>query len=72
MDNTKELSKALIDEITILKNLNHPNIIRLLGIWVDPQGTQCIVMEYASAGSLMEYLRSDKGQALTLPEMLKM
>lgn len=53
------------EEITLLKKLNHPNIVRLYG--VHNYGTELyMVLEYVSGGSLNKYLAENQGEYHTL------
>ncbi|KAK4299220.1 hypothetical protein Pmani_028482 [Petrolisthes manimaculis] len=47
-------------EVNIMKELRHPNIVRLLGLVEsdDDGGFMCMVMEYLPMGSLKEYLKT--------------
>ena len=50
---SKEELKDFLQEASMLQSLNHPNIVRCLGIHVSPSsGEQYIVMEFLSKGSL--------------------
>ncbi|GLC35543.1 hypothetical protein PLESTB_000196300 [Pleodorina starrii] len=52
---------ALMNEVTLLGSLSHPNIVRFLAMCVEPP---CIVMQYYSHGSLFNMLRNAaKGRA---------
>ena len=42
----------LLSEYNLLKEVNHPNVIRLLGACTGPGGPVCIIMEYAELGCL--------------------
>jgi serine/threonine protein kinase len=43
-------------ECELLSNLNHPNILRFLGLWTSKQGELYIVTEFVSGGALNDYL----------------
>ncbi|MEM3062175.1 MAG: protein kinase [Nitrososphaerota archaeon] len=58
-------------EADVLQSLNHPNIVRFLGIYTSNTGEQFIVMEYLSKGSLDVLLALEK-QSLTLSDLLAM
>ncbi|RZF38172.1 hypothetical protein LSTR_LSTR005533 [Laodelphax striatellus] len=47
----------LLSEYQMLKELSHPNVIRLLGASTVPGGPVYLIMEFASHGSLKSYLR---------------
>jgi serine/threonine protein kinase len=48
----------LLSEYSLLKEVDHPNVIKLLGACTDRRGPLYIIMEYAKHGSL----RSDLSQ----------
>ena len=52
--------EKFLQEAEILKQYNHPNIVRLIGIACD-QEPVLIVMELMPGGSLLEYLRKRAG-----------
>lgn len=45
-------------EATILKELNHPNIINFHDSFLDDKERFCILMEYAPGGDLSTYLKT--------------
>ena len=51
----------LIAEFEILKDIQHPHVIAVLGVCTSKGGPVCIVMEYAGYGSLRDYLRRSRG-----------
>lgn len=51
----------LISEYALLKEVNHPNVIRLLGACTTRGGPLSIIMEYAEHGSLRNFLRASRG-----------
>ncbi len=46
----------LVREMQVLSNVNHPNIIHLIEIFVSPR-LVCIVMERAMGGDLLAYIK---------------
>uniref|UniRef100_A0A8C0C2K1 non-specific serine/threonine protein kinase n=1 Tax=Balaenoptera musculus TaxID=9771 RepID=A0A8C0C2K1_BALMU len=48
--------QALFREVCSLKALNHPNIVKLLGV-IDTEETFFMVMEYLSGGDMYRYLK---------------
>lgn len=61
-------------EARTLSGLSHPNVVQLLGLYIDPtKGEKYIVTEYLSKGSLHDLLRNeDETQKLKLPQLLRM
>lgn len=53
---SKKLQESLMSEIVILKNINHPNIIRLHDIIQGP-GRVHLVLEYCRGGDLSVYIQ---------------
>ncbi|XP_021759216.1 serine/threonine-protein kinase ATG1c-like isoform X3 [Chenopodium quinoa] len=52
----KKLQESLMSEIFILKQINHPNIIRLLDI-IEVPGKIHLVLEYCSGGDLFMHIQ---------------
>ena len=53
---TQELSD-LVSEFHLLKDVDHPNVVKLLGACSDQKGPFLLVLEYCEFGSLLVYLR---------------
>eukprot|EP01117_Protostelium_nocturnum_P002624 TRINITY_DN133_c0_g1_i3.p1 TRINITY_DN133_c0_g1~~TRINITY_DN133_c0_g1_i3.p1 ORF type:complete len:700 (+),score=220.02 TRINITY_DN133_c0_g1_i3:265-2364(+) len=49
--------RSFINEVALLMKLNHPNVVRAMGVYRDPQGKLYLAMEYLSKGSLLSFLR---------------
>jgi tyrosine-protein kinase Fer len=62
--------KKFLQEGRILKQYDHPNIVKLIGICVQKQPIM-IVMELVPGGSLLTFLRK-KSPALTDGQLMKM
>ena len=45
-------------------HLNHPNVMKLIGVCIDKQDTPYIVMPYMSLGSLLSYLRKNREELM--------
>jgi serine/threonine-protein kinase ULK/ATG1 len=54
--------KEFMAETQMLSSLNHPNVIRLLGVWKDEEGANYMVVEFAEGGSLDTYLQEHFGE----------
>ena len=59
-----EQKKKFLQEGRILKQYEHPNIVRFIGICVQKQPIM-IVMELVSGGSLLNYLRTSSEKLTT-------
>ena len=55
----------LLSEFHLLKDISHPNVIKLLGACTDASGPFLLILEYCEHGSLRNYLRRSR---LILPE----
>lgn len=56
MMSSKE-TDLVLEEIKILKTIQHPNIIKLLEVMDLPSEVVCLVLEYAGGGTLFDYIR---------------
>ena len=56
--------KTLVEESLVMVHLNHPNVMKLIGICIDKQDTPYIVMPYMSLGSLLSYLRKNREELM--------
>ncbi|NXK24383.1 FES kinase, partial [Arenaria interpres] len=65
-----ELKAKFLQEARILKQYNHPNIVRLIGVCTQKQPIY-IVMELVQGGDFLSFLRSE-GPHLRVKELLKM
>ncbi|XP_014487740.1 PREDICTED: tyrosine-protein kinase Fps85D isoform X2 [Dinoponera quadriceps] len=65
-----EQKRKFLQEGRILKQYDHPNIVKLIGICVQKQPIM-IVMELVPGGSLLTYLRKNSG-TITQREQLRM
>ncbi|PIK57929.1 putative tyrosine-protein kinase, partial [Apostichopus japonicus] len=62
--------RKFLSEAYILKNYNHPNIVKLIGVATDRHPIY-IVMELVQGGDLLKLLRDDS-KTLSVPEKIKM
>ena len=51
--------KNLVEESLLMSNMDHPNVMKLLGVCIDKQ-TPYLVMPYMSQGSLLSYLKKNR------------
>ena len=56
--------KSLVEESLVMVHLNHPNVVKLIGVCIDKQNTPYIVMPYMSLGSLLSYLRKNREELM--------
>lgn len=61
---TSEDVHAFIDEIQLSATLDHPNIMKIIGVAWNTLENLCMVMEYLSKGDLQAYLRRN-GEGMT-------
>ncbi|XP_072023810.1 uncharacterized protein [Amphiura filiformis] len=60
----KKLIKRVVRELDIMCGLDHPNIVKLLGV-VDEQMDFMLILELCDKGSLRSYLQELKGKRLS-------
>ncbi|XP_033921850.1 tyrosine-protein kinase Fes/Fps isoform X2 [Melopsittacus undulatus] len=65
-----ELKAKFLQEARILKQYNHPNIVRLIGVCTQRQPIY-IVMELVQGGDFLSFLRSE-GPRLRVKELIRM
>ena len=58
-------SEELVRECIKMKDLNHPNILRLIGICVDGGPAPFIITPFMENGSLLSYLRRNRNTFLS-------
>jgi len=69
-DMTDAIQEEFLQEVRIMKDLRHPNIVQFMGATWKPRG---IVMQYMHRGSLFQLLhRNSKGKKLHLHRRLRM
>lgn len=52
VENGKSSRQEFVAEFVLLKQVDHPNVIKLLGACTAPGGPLYLIMEYAELGSL--------------------
>ena len=57
--------KEMIREFVLMHKLNHPNVISLVGICLNAGPTPYIVLPFMENGSLLSYLKANRGSLLT-------
>ncbi|KAK2171480.1 hypothetical protein NP493_1060g01042 [Ridgeia piscesae] len=67
---SEEAKKKFLQEGRILKQYNHPNIVRFIGIAAQRQPVM-IIMEYVHGGALLTFLRK-RGSKQTKKQLVKM
>ena len=50
----------LLSEYSLLKEVDHPNVIKLVGACTDRRGPVYLIMEFAKHGSLRKHLRRSR------------
>jgi len=60
LKNVTKRGQKFISEVDTLSHLNHPNIVRFLGIFINSSNENFIVTEYCKQGSLIDTLKSKK------------
>lgn len=58
--NTTSDVEKMLAEIAKMENLNHPNLMPLIGVCIDEDHRMCIVMPFMPNGSLLGYLKRER------------
>ena len=54
-------------EVSALRSIEHPGVVRVLDSWISPQGEPCLAMPFLEGGTLRQALsRFDRGHAAAL------
>ena len=71
-----EVLESFLHESILMKNFDHPNVLHILGVGLDPEnGLPFIVLPFMANGNLQLYLknkRSNTTKADKLPEVMYM
>ena len=54
--------EKILAEIAKMENLSHPNVMPLIGVCIDELHGMSIVMPFMANGSLLAYLKRERGQ----------
>ena len=69
-----EVLESFLHESILMKNFDHPNVLHILGVGLDPEnGLPFIVLPFMANGNLQLYLknkRSNTTKVDKLPEVL--
>ena len=69
-----EVLESFIRESVLMKNFDHPNVLHILGVGLDPDnGLPFIVLPFMVNGNLQMYLKSKRSKATNvdqLPEVI--
>lgn len=67
---TPQEKQDTIKEASILGNLDHPYIIKLIEAYVSKKGKLCIVMDYAEGGDLGSLIKSRKNESFSEEQII--
>ncbi|KAF9781293.1 kinase-like domain-containing protein [Thelephora terrestris] len=68
-DGEIQVRKHFCEEITVWRNLSHPNVLNLIGVSdTIEEGRLSVVYEWMANGNIMEYVRTNAGNHLKLLE----
>ena len=59
--------ESMLEEITKMKDLHHPNVMSLIGVCLDAGPGVSIVMPFMANGSLLDYLKKER-EKIYLPD----
>ena len=52
--------EKIVDEVTKMKDFDHPNVMPLIGVCLDAGPGVSIVMPFMANGCLLDYLRKER------------
>ena len=74
--NSLEVLESFLHESVLMKNFDHPNVLNILGVGLDPDnGLPFIVLPFMANGNLKMYLINKRSKATDvnqLPEVIIM
>ena len=53
--------QSMVSEITKMQEFHHPHVMPLIGVCLDAGSSVSIVMPYMTNGSLLDYLKKERG-----------
>jgi len=56
-DFNQEAIESFLAEGVIMKDFNHPHILRLLGMSIDERGNPMVILPYMANGDLRSYVK---------------
>jgi len=65
--------KELMTEASIMKNLEHPNVLSLLGICIDTNDDNFLkmIIPFMGNGDLKKFLRANRAEPITIEQFTK-
>ncbi|XP_065357276.1 serine/threonine-protein kinase nekl-2 [Calliphora vicina] len=70
VQNPKQDMKMIMEEVYIISQVRHPNIIQFIGSFVH-SGTVNIIMEYAANGTLMDIINQSRAVGFSIANILR-
>ena len=67
---TMSEKQDLLSEYNLLKEVDHPHVIKLLGACTDRRGPVYLIMEFAKYGSLRSYLRLGRSTGISSMDII--
>ena len=65
-----EVLESFIHESVMMKNFDHPNVLHILGVGLDPDnGLPFIVLPFMANGNLQMYLKSKRSKATSVNQL---
>ena len=65
-----EVLESFLQESVVMKNFNHPNVLHILGVGLDPDnGLPFIVLPFMANGNLQLYLKSKRSKLTNVNQL---